>query len=562
MRLPSDVPALVSQSRLLGRVPPGQTLTLTLVLPLRDPEGLDDLLLRLQDPSDPLCGHYLTPTQFYARFGPLQTDVDAVTCWARAQGFVVTPAAPGSVLLNAKASAATIEAAFGVHLCRYQAPDGRVFHAPDVPPAVPFALSRGVIGIVGLDNARTACPLRQVSFPTTGPGTGVNGALVPSDIKTAYGLSGLNLDGTGQTLALFELDLAFNPKDILKYAHAVGQTPVPLEVVPVDGGSSAFTAASSEICLDIDMEMALAPRASKILVYEAPFDYNGGNGNGALDELQRIANDNRAQTVSLSYGFGAESGTTPSAYQKSLDTIFKQMAAQGQSVFVASGDSGSVNSGTGTKPNVDILASEPNVCCVGGTRLAVKTPRTDERYKSETTWNTDGYPADGASGGGISKQWAIPSYQTAAAGKAFPGASVSRIKRNLPDVSLNADPSTGYLIYCSTDPQLPGPGFYTVGGTSAAAPLWAAFTALVNQNRARLGLAALGFPNTALYAQGPGGAFSGNYASVFHDIADGSNNSTDGRTTDFTALGGLDDATGLGTFQGSNLLVALSGPAP
>jgi kumamolisin len=174
----------------------------------------------------------------------------------------------------------------------------------------------------------------------------------------------------------------------------------------------------------------------------------------------------------------------------------------------------------------------------------VKSPGKDLTYLSETTWNeSPGRPLAG--GGGASIFWPIPDYQKAAAKLAPASSSVSQFSRNVPDISLNSDTRTGYLV-AVTDPAA-GPTFAIYGGTSAAAPLWAAFNALVNQGRAQAGKGPIGFINPALYALGPGGAQASRYAADFHDIKDGSNN------IPYPAIPGYDLATGLGTFQGPSL---------
>ena len=196
--------------------------------------------------------------------------------------------------------------------------------------------------------------------------------------------------------------------------------------------------------------------------------------------------------------------------------------------------------------SVDDPSGQPYVVAVGGTKLVIDG---NANWKSETTWNELSVQ-EGAGGGGISKTWTIPSWQTAAI-KGDPQAS--KKMRNLPDVSLNADPETGYGVYFidassgSTSAQ-----WAPIGGTSAAAPLWAAFNALVNQNRLAKGLTPTGFINPALYAIGT----SSSYASDFHDIADGSGNGSG--KDNYKTVKGFDNATGWGTFQGTNLLNDLS----
>lgn len=216
IRLTGHVPSLVKTATLLGRVPSGQTLHLALALPLRSPDELADVIKRLYTPGDKLCGHYLTSAQFTARFGPPQADYDAVRTFAEAHGLSVTHTFANRQLLDVAGTSDAVEAAFGLHLLSYQGADGRAFFAPDQNPAIPASLQGKLSGVIGLDNAnpprpasmvrRTADTLPGIS-PVLTPGIGTGpGGLSPSDIKTAYNLNAVSQNGSGQTLAVFELD--------------------------------------------------------------------------------------------------------------------------------------------------------------------------------------------------------------------------------------------------------------------------------------------------------------------------------------------------------------------
>ena len=572
VRLRGHVPAAaLARAQALGRIPRGQTLTLTLALPLRDPAGLESFLSRLYDPTDPLYGHYITPDEFTRRYSPTQQSYDAVAAFARARGLVVTHTSPNRLLLSVSGSAAAVEAAFAVHLGRYQALDGRVFHAPDADPAIPVSLIGRLSGVIGLDNSAVPRPLlrrfgpaprmalksllmRPAHKPATlrpaiGPfalplqvGTDPNtGALTPSDIKAAYSLDKTALTGAGQTLGLFELD-TYTPSDIAAYEKAFGLPAVPLENIPVDSTDPNFPTtpggAADEVTLDIEVMAAISPGATKILVYEAPATLQG-----FLDEFNQIATDNRAKEISVSYGIPEDEET--SDIQNTENTAFMQMAAQGQSVFIASGDSGAYTDGATL--SVSDPASQPFVTAVGGTRLSVT--KRGGGYASETTWS-DPTPDQRSSfgsggGGGISQVWPLPTYQTGIGG-------FSATQRNVPDVSLDADPNTGYAIYYS-DPNTPGQTWQIYGGTSVASPIWAAFTALANQQRAKYGQQPVGFANPLIYTI----CESANYNSAFHDIADGSNN----LYSLYAAKPGYDNSTGWGSFNGAGLL-PLFAPAP
>jgi subtilase family serine protease len=545
--LRGHIPGLVAQSQVVGRLDSSQTLSLALTLPLRNQVGLSDLLQRLYDPTDPQYGHYLTPEQFTARFGPTQADYDKAITYARAAGLTVTGTTPNRTILNVTGSAGQVEQAFGVQLKIYQSPeDGRYFYAPNVEPTVSTAAAAIISGIVGLDNAGvwhphnrllspvgvSNDPLSPYVLPLT-TGSGIGGGLTPSDIKTAYGLNGVTQTGTGQSLGLFEL-ANYTTSDITSYETYFGLPNVPLTNVPVGTGISSNGA--DEVTLDIELQIALAPGASKVYVYEAP-----NSGTGLVNEYNKIVTDNLAKQISTSWGLAENSAAASS--RSSENTAFQQMAAQGQSIFAAAGDSGAYDNKSTL--SVDDPASQPYMTGVGGTTL--RTNGGGGAYTSETTWN-GGSISNGGGGGGISTIWSIPAYQLTAATASstnHPAGGVSTTSRNVPDVSLNADPNTGYLIRYSSN-------WYLFGGTSCAAPLWAAFAALVNQQRIANGYNYMGFFNPALYSI----ANSSRYSTDFHDIADGSTNLY------YTAVPGYDDATGLGTFNGANLLTDMVSSVP
>ncbi len=538
--LAGHIPPAVARAQAVAALDSSRTLPLALTLPLRNQAELADLLRGLADPNDARYGQFLTPQQFAARFSPTQADYDRVVAYARSVGLTVVATHPNRTVVDVAAPAGQAERAFGVNLLVYQSrTDGRYFFAPDAEPRVPASLVGTVSGIVGLDNAALWHPhLRVRPAPSLTPfldtfasplstGSGPGGGLTPGDIKKAYNLAGVTQTGAGQTLALFELD-GYKASDISAYESYFGLSAVPLQNVLVDGYSGAAGSGADEVTLDIELQAALAPGATKILVYEAP------NSNaGVVDAYNKIATDNLAKSVSTSWG-EAENSAGAST-RSSENSAFQQMAAQGQSIFAAAGDSGADDNGTSL--SVDDPASQPYMTGVGGTSLS--TAGAGGAYSSEKTWN-GGSVSAGAGGGGISTVWTIPSYQSGVAGSSASKGSTTM--RNVPDVSLDADPNTGYAIYY-------GGKWVVYGGTSCAAPLWSAFTALVNQQRVANGQGTLGFANTTLYAIGKGT----NYDTDFHDIADGSTNLF------YPAVAGYDDATGLGPFNGANLLLDLSG---
>ncbi len=539
-RLGGHIPAAVRRAHLVGRVAGTQPVGLALTLPLRHQAALAELLGRLSTPGDPLYGHFLTPAEFTARFGPTEADYAAVAAAAKSAGLAVTGTHPNRLILDVSGPASTVEAAFGLRLHTYAAADGHLFRAPDAGPRLPGGMAGRVLGVVGLDTAaRPHSHLREAlarpSVLAGRSGTGPGGGLSPSDVKTAYGLSS-PANGAGQTLALYELD-GFTASDIAAYEARFGLPAVPLQTILVDGFSGAPGGGADEVTLDIELALALAPSLSKILVYEAP---NNNTTQQYLDGYNRIATDNLAKQISTSWG--EPESQAAGMLTTGENQIFQQMAAQGQSLFSATGDLGAYDDGAAL--SVDDPGSQPYVTGVGGTTLT--TNGSGGTYASETVWSsppdlrfiTDPtYSAFGnGGGGGFSTLWPAPSYQS--------NLNPAPAMRSVPDVALNSDPQTGYSIYYAG-------GWHVYGGTSAAAPLWAGFTALANQGRAALGKPPVGFLNPVLYQIGA----SAVYGSNFHDITAGTN-------LYYPAGPGYDNASGWGSFIGSALLSTLVGGLP
>jgi len=591
------------QAHFLGRLDSAATLKAGLVLPLRNQNQLAELLRRQYTPGDPLFHHFLSPTDFTAQFGPTPEDYAAVAAYARAQGLAVTETSAGRTLLNVSGPTSRMEAAFGVQMSRYRLPDGRVVYANSAAPTLPRSMAARVAGIAGLNNVAQMHPhLRymQPNFnpnapvPITGGGGGIGsgplGGLAPNDIKYAYGLSAISplygtttpttgttptgtaaLDGTGQNIGLFELD-GYNAADIALYTAQFALPTVltgataSVTAIPLGGfkGLPVTVEGQTEVELDIDMILALAPAATGVYVYE---DDQIADAAAPLTIFTRMANDlnpanNKTPLVQvISCSWGLAESLEDSAVISGENTLFQQMAAQGQSLFCSSGDNGAydlyttvtatgtvVTSPTLTTPEVDNPSSQPYATWVGGTTLSYVKPATTAMtgiatagtYVGETTWSAGTATVNPeGSGGGISTLWSKPAYQL--------GFGASPTRRDVPDVSLNADPNTGYTVYAPA--SVGGTGVAEViGGTSASAPLWAAFTALINQQRTANGLGPVGFLNPLLY---PLAVSSATYGTDFHDIVTGSNL--------FYQAGAMyDDATGLGSFIGAPLLAALS----
>lgn len=496
-------------------------LNLAIGLPLRDREGLTNLLRQLYDPSSTNYHRFLTSEQFAERFGPTEQDYEAVANFARTHGLAVTARHPNRTLVSVRGTVADIERAFHVTMNEYQHPkESRTFYAPDREPSIDLAVP--VLAVGGLDNFVVPHPcLKPISSGQPSPnltGSGPNGAFLGNDFRTAY-VPGTPLTGAGQTVGLLEFDSGYYQSDITAYETLAGLPNVPVSAVLIDGYNGAPGGANDEVSLDIEMAISMAPGLKGILVYE---------GSTTDDILNRMATDNLAKQIGVSWGYPIDANS---------EQIFLQYAAQGQSFFNASGDSDAY-AGTIMTPSDD-----PNITIVGGTTLTTTGPGGP--WLSEKVWN---WGNGVGSSGGISTRYPIPNWQQGIDMTANQG---STTMRNIPDVALTAD--NVYVIYGNGQRG-------TFGGTSCATPLWAGFTALVNQLALTNGEPLVGFINPAVYGMGKGSnALS--YTSLFHDITTG-NNESPSSPSRFPAVPGFDLCTGWGTPVGSNLITALAIPEP
>ena len=534
--LHGHMPAVLARLTPIGRLAATNELHLAIGLPLRNPAELDDFLRQLQDPASTNYHKFLTPEEFAARFGPTTNDYQAVIQFAETNGFTVTGTPRSRMLLDVAASATNVERAFRVTLRTYHHPtEARDFFAPDTEPSAPADLP--VIDVQGLSDFVRLFPKSHVRRPamvTPQNGSAPDGSsYFGDDFRNAY-VPGTTLTGAGQMVGLVQFD-GFYPNDIAAYATAAGggRTNIIIQRVLLDGFSGTPTTGANsgngEVSLDIEMAMAMAPGLAKIVVFEAPNSTAYFN-----DILNAMAASNQVKNLSCSWGGGGANATS--------EGIFKRFAAQGQSFFNASGDSDAF---TGAVP---FPSESTNITQVGGTTLTMNG--TGASYAAETVWNWGieyGSANDGSgSSGGISTTYQIPSWQQ---GFNLAANGGSTTMRNIPDVALTADHVYVYYSNGSTD---------WFGGTSCAAPLWAGFMALVNQQLVTAsGIAtnSVGFINPAVYEIGRESI----YNSAFHDTTTG-NNTWSSSPNLFYATPGYDLCTGLGTPAGTNLINALVDP--
>jgi hypothetical protein len=515
--LRGHVPAAVIGSQPIERLPQDKRLRLAVGLPLRDPAGLKAFLDDLYNPAGPTYHQYLTPDEFTGRFGPTELSYQTVINFLQTNGFSVVASHPNRLIVDVTGSVADIERAFNLKMNVYDHPsEARTYFAPDSEPSLDALVP--ILSISGLSDYIVPHPALLIQDPaelTNRPvplgGSGPSGSYRGSDFRAAYapGIPA-SLNGSGQSVGLLQFD-GYNVSAINAYESAAGLPQVPLINVLLDEVTGAAGGNNIEVALDIEMCVSMAPGLAAIIVYE---------GNDGNDILNRMATDNVAKQLSASWTFGIDATT---------EQIFQQFAAQGQSYFNASGDSDAY-SGTISTPSDD-----PFVISVGGTTL---TTGAGASYSSETAWNRNNGTG---TGGGISTAYAIPTWQQGLNMTVNKG---STTKRNIPDVAMIAE---NVVVIYNSGTQ----GF--VGGTSIASPLWAAFTALINQQGTLRGKPSVGFLNPAVYALGTNAAA---YASAFHDIQTG-NNTNSSSPTLFFAVPGYDLCTGWGTPTGTNLINAL-----
>src|ERR1035437_6304065 len=478
--LPGHVPRELSQLKANGQLAATNQLQLGLGLSLHDPAGLDDFLAQVYDPASPNYRHYLTPEEITARFGPTEKDYAAVKDYARTNGLTVTTTYGNRLVLAVTGPASAVEKAFHVTLRTYRHPtEARDFFAPDSEPSVDVALP--VADISGLNNMwrphpkihRPDASTQIIAKAVAKGGTAPDGiSYLGQDLRQAY-VPDTTLTGAGQMVGLLQFD-GFSFNNIAKYEDLLpGKPRVPLQTILLDGYSGAATSAGEgEVCLDIEMAIAMAPGLSKVVIFEGNLQNSVLNAMASTNQVGQLV-----KNLSCSWGWGGGPSTT-------TDNIFKIMQGQGQSFFNASGDTDAFAAGSNNDVDIASQSNAPSSCPyiaqVGGTVLTMVTNSVSHNleFVSETVWNDRTVNANGGnwgSSGGISTFYAIPTWQT---NISMTGAKGSTTKRNIPDVALTAD-----YVY-SVSGNLSGG---RTGGTSVSAPLWAGLIALVNQEAALAG---------------------------------------------------------------------------
>lgn len=524
------VPQAVStgQSRIISKLDDSRQLKLALHLPASNQAALDTLLQQLYDPSSANYHQYLTVDQFTARFGPSQSDYDAVIAWALAQGLAVTQTTRNRHLVDVAGSVSAINSALHVVMSNYQRSTGKSqFFAPDREPTVNLAVQ--LLQITGLDNFSPPQHRLRKAGPTdivnAGTGSGPGGEFFPSDMRAAY--YGGTLTGAGQTIGIFSFD-GYIDSDVPGYYTQLGITNpnVPVTNVLVSGysgvcdagdGSGTSPCDDGEQVLDIANSVGMAPGVSEVIFYE---------GLSGPDILNQMAVDNLAKVISCSWGSGDLGGD---------DVMFEQMQAQGQTFLNATGDDGAYDAATWLPPSAN-----PLILQVGGTDLV--TSGGGGTWVSESGWPD--------SGGGFYAPagYGIPNYQKIG-GVINATNQGSTTLRNDPDVSAEANFDNPVI----SNGVIEG-GF---GGTSFAAPRWAGYITLLNEQSVANGAGTFGFINPSLYTI----ALGANYTSNFHDSITGTNHPSDRSFAGYAAAVGYDLVTGWGSPNGPALINSLDAPA-
>jgi kumamolisin len=485
-------------------------------------------------------GETVSRAEYESRYGADPADVQLVEAFASSHGLAVASVSLAARTVTLTGKCADFAKAFQVQLARYEY-DSVTYRGRTGAVNIPSELSGVVLSVHGLDNR----PQAQTHFriataaKAAASSSAASSAATPSaaaasftslQVAKAYNFpTGLN--GKGQTVAIIELGGGFTTSDLNTYFSGLKISPAPTVVaVSVDGAQNQPTGDTNgpdtEVMLDIEVVGAVAPGA-RIVVYFAP-----NTDAGFLDAINQAAMDkvNQPSVISISWG-GPESSWTAQSLQ-TYNSALQAASAVGVTVCVASGDNGSDDGVGDGHDHVDFPASSPFSLGCGGTSLTL----SGSSISGEVVWN--GGSGGGATGGGVSDTFPIPTWQANA--KVPPSRNAGNFKgRGVPDIAGDADPATGYQV------QVDGSSF-VVGGTSAVAPLWAGLLALFNQSLGK----PVGYLNPNLYQT------VATKTGTLRDITSGNNG-------DFAAGPGWDACTGWGSPNGTTLLKALaSGAAP
>lgn len=557
--------------------------------------ALKELLAAQQNPASPLYHQWLSTEDFATRFGAADEDIATTESWLTSRGFHVEGVARSRDRITFSGTAAQVRAAFGTELHRYQA-EGELHFAPAADLTLPANLASVTEAVLHLSDFRPKPSFAAAVRPNPNYTAASTQAhyLGPKDVATMYNLEPLyqrGFYGGGQGLAIVGqsyVDTGSGSKIGVFQANATQATSISPVLVPGTGVQAISPGDQGESELDLEYSSGIAQQANVFFVYV------GSNRNySVFDALDYAITQNIAPVVSISYGV-----CEPILSQTELDqanSLFEEAAAQGQTLVVASGDSGSTacevySTSQGVTLDqqqalaVSFPASSPNVTAVGGTQMAAGTFTAGNTtywtgagsvdqvgsllsYVPEVVWN-EGSAANGivAGGGGVSIHYPRPAWQSGVQG------ITSGAYRLVPDIAIQSSIASPGFILCTNDRSLMvsgqtsscvnglqgNNGRYTVaGGTSFAAPIFAGYLAILNQAEHTNGQ---GNINPALYGLA---ANPTTYAAAFHDITSGTigcvpgvANCTAAGAANYGATIGYDEATGLGSVDFNALATA------
>lgn len=508
--------------------------------------ALERLIKAQHDPASPSYHQWLTPQEYGRRFGVSENDQQQIVNWLRTHGLDSVEVGPGRGSIVFGGVAAQVETAFHTQIHAYRVAD-RLHHANAREPEIPDALSEVVAGVVSLNDFRSEPMHTALQQPVTEFSAGNTHYMTPADFATIYNVAPLyqqGIDGSGQSIAIVGRS-NINIADVRQFRATFG-LPVNDPQIIVNGANPGILGSGeeSEAALDVEWSGAVAKKAAIKFVVSA----STNSSDGVYLSAQYIVSHNLAPVMSVSFGLcEAALGASGNSF---INNLWQQAAAQGITVFVASGDSGaagcdsaSVSRAAGGR-GVNGLCSSPYSVCVGGTQFSDSnyslywaasnngTMGSAVSYIPEAVWNASGGSGLWSGGGGASSVYAKPGWQN---GVGVPADG----KRDVPDVSLTAAVHDGYLLFMNGNNMV-------CGGTSAASPSFAGLMALVLQSRG----ARQGNANPVFYSLANNQRFGG--AAVFHDTTAG-NNSVPG-LSGFSAVAGYDMATGLGSVDASVLV--------
>ncbi|NYE95065.1 kumamolisin [Psychromicrobium silvestre] len=483
------------------------------------------ILRRKADPDQDSFAEIHSAAELAEKYGAASADLTLTRTTLTGLGLTVMSSDAGTRRVRVSGSAALMARVFGTELQSHNALDASgsdfSYRHRSGGLSIPAALDGVVTAVLGLDDR----PQSHTLFRFV-PAAARSTSYTPVQLGTIYNFPS-ELDGTGQRIAIIELGGGFVQADLDSYFHDLSLKTPTVKAIGVDGGANQPDGnphgPDGEVMLDIEVAGALAPGA-EILVYFAP-----NTDAGFVDAVSAAAHATPAPAaISISWGQN-EDGWTEQA-RNAFDAALADAALLGVTVTAAAGDDGSTDRAPDGKSHVDFPASSPHALACGGTRLDADP--SSGKVRAETVWNNG--PGNGATGGGVSRAFALPGWQ----GTAGVPVPAGKAGRGVPDVSAVADPETGYLIRVDGQNTV-------IGGTSAVAPLWAALLARLAQARGR----GLGLIQPAIYAQNG----AGKVPPGFRDIVSGNNGA-------FSANPGWDACTGLGVPDGAKLLARLSTP--